>query len=563
MTMRARVVTLEGPALAPAPRDARGGATPARNVAERLAETARRRPAFAAVIEPDGRRGWRTISYRDLDARVDAIAHGLVARGVVPGDRVAVFVRPGATLVALAFALFRLGAVPVLLDPGMGRRHVIACLARMRPRVFLGTPLAHVLRAWHARELPSIEIALCVGGPAWPGLERLERLERPSAGAYRAHAGGLDDAAAVLFTSGSTGPPKGVVYTHVMFAAQIAALRALYEFRAGEVDLACFPLFALFDAALETTCVQPRLDPLRPAHCDPAAIADALLAHGCTYGFGSPAIWKRVTPWAVERGVTFDVLERVLIAGAPVPAALVADLRTRLTRGDVHTPYGATECLPVSSVSGAELATRRARVEGGHGSCVGRPAPGIAVRIDGAANPADVGEILVHGPVVKRAYAEDPAASARALVVDDDGRAWHRTGDAGYVDGDGYLWTVGRTAHRVDTDGGVRWPVPIENVCDRHPRARRTALVPFRRNGRRGTCLVIEPTRDSWPTSTTEQGAFADEMRALVAASLTAGSPAAVEAPDAVRFHRSFPVDVRHNAKIRREDLAAWVEEGA
>lgn len=536
------------------------------NVAEHLSRAVRERRTHAAVIEPAVRRSYRATSFEELEQRCDALGHGLLARGVRPGDRVALFVRPGRDLIALAYALWKIGAVPILIDPGMGRVNVASCLARTQPRVLIGVLLSHVLRALQRAELASIEIAL-LAGPALPGFETLASVARPALGALKPSARAPGDTAAILFTSGSTGPPKGVVYTHGHFGAQLAALRALYAFEPGERDLACFPLFALFDAALGTTAVIPRVDPLRPAACDPADIAEAILAHGCTYGFGSPAIWRRVTPWAVARGVTFPTLTRALIAGAPVPVSVVAELRTRLSaRGDVHTPYGATECLPVSSVSGAELADGlRERVEGGHGSCVGRPAPGIELAIvpvaDGELARVErlprgvVGEICVRGAVVTRSYANDERATKRAKIVDGDS-FWHRMGDAGYVDADGRLWTVGRVAHGVSVRGETHWPVALENVCDLHPRVQRTALV----GDGQGACLVVEP-RGGRKHSPRERRELRAEMCALVAAKQVAGGPAPLAVPERLIECERFPVDVRHNAKIRREELAELARE--
>ena len=535
------------------------------NVAELLTRSARERGTHAAIVEPGPRRSWRITSFSELEADCDAIGHGLRERGVVPGDRVAVFVRPGRDLIALAYALWKIGAVPILIDPGMGRANVARCLERTRPRVLIGVLLAHLLRRLERARLGSIEIALLVGR-ALPGIETLAGTRRPERGHLLAHAASSDETAAILFTSGSTGAPKGVVYTHGIFRAQLDALRALYGFRPGERDLACFPLFALFDAALGTTAVIPQLDPLRPAQCEPADVALAIQQHGCTYGFGSPAIWKRVAPWARANGVRFPTLTRALVAGAPVSTTLIGSLRELLAPGgDVHTPYGATECLPVSSLSGAELADGlRERVEGGHGSCVGRVAPGVEVAIvpvvDGPLAcierlaTAEIGEICVRGAVVTRAYADDPAATERAKVHD-GGVVWHRTGDAGYVDADGFLWTVGRVAHRVECAEGRRWPVMLENVCDLHPRVLRTALV-----GAGGTTLIVEPVGGA-RRSVAERAQLLAEMHALVAAKRVSGAPLPLAVPVRLLEHEHFPVDVRHNAKIRREDLALWAGE--
>jgi acyl-CoA synthetase (AMP-forming)/AMP-acid ligase II len=217
----------------------------------------------------------------------------------------------------------------------------------------------------------------------------------------------------------------------------------------------------------------------------------------------------------------------------------------------------------VSSISGAELEDGvRLLVEGGRGSCVGRPAPGIEIEIvpfehvdhDHKASH-HVGEISVRGEVVTHAYAEDPRATS-AAKVHDAGTVWHRTGDAGYFDDDGLLWTVGRVAHRIDTSAGTRWPVPLENICDLHPRVRRTALVGAGDSGRTHTCLVIEPRSGEWPPTDSERLAFQLEMEALLRSRAHPSELAST--PDRVLFHPNLPVDVRHNAKIRREEVSAW-----
>jgi acyl-CoA synthetase (AMP-forming)/AMP-acid ligase II len=552
---------LEGPPLAPRPASV--------NVGEFLARTAARRPDQAAVVESDGH-GWHSASYAELAARADSIALGLSELGLARGERAALFVRPGADLIAITYALFLIGAVPVVVDPGLGAAAMARCLARTRPKAFLGVPRAHALRRLHARQLGSVAIDVVVGPRRFPFARTLAQLERAGRGRCTPAATRADETAAILFTSGSTGPAKGVVYHHGAFAAQIEALRRLCRIEPGDVDLACFPLFALFDAALETTCVVPRLDPARPARCDPAAIAGALTEHGCSYTFGSPAIWRRVVPFARERGLAFPALRGAWIAGAPVPLALVESFRALLgPGGEVHTPYGATECLPVSSASGAELLGLRASIEGGGGSCVGRAAPGVALALapvhddpierasEGLFLPrGEQGEICVRGPAVTRAYFEDERADRLSKIQDGTG-AWHRTGDVGWIDDQGRLWIVGRKAHRIETRDRTYHPVPVENVCDLHPRVAHSALVGAGPHGSEEPVLFVEPVPGAFPRTRAARERFARELAELRAARLRPIGPNAVPAIARTVFRRSFPVDARHNAKIRREELRA------
>jgi acyl-CoA synthetase (AMP-forming)/AMP-acid ligase II len=419
--------------------------------------------------------------------------------------------------------------------------------------------------------LESVVIDVVVGPRWFPGVPTLHQVERRGAAPFEPVATSPDDPAAILFTSGSTGPAKGVLYHHGAFAAQIEALRRLCDIRPGDVDLACFPLFALFDAAFEATCVIPRLDPSRPARCDPAAIADALIEQRCTYTFGSPAIWSRVVPHAAARGLRFPALRSAWIAGAPVSARLVASFRVLLADGaDVHTPYGATECLPVTSISGAEIERVQDRVESGGGSCVGRAAPGAEIALapiddapfatwPGAQDRGELGEICVCGPVVTRAYVDDERANALAKVRSDAGSAWHRTGDVGWIDDDDQLWIVGRKAHRIEGVDGAHFPVPVENVCDLHAAVGRSALVGVGSRGAQRAVLVVEPADGRIPSSAESRRVVA-ELDALRGERLRAVGPNRPPKITATLFHRDFPVDARHNAKIRRGDLAVWAE---
>jgi acyl-CoA synthetase (AMP-forming)/AMP-acid ligase II len=543
------------------------------NVASHLARTAARSPTATAVLEPRGR-GWRATTWADLAERSRRIAAGLSDAGLASGDRAAVFVRPGADLVAIVYALFSIGASPVLVDPGMGRRAVARCLANVAPKALIGVPAAHALLGLSRRAVPSISIAILVG-PRWFGARRtLAALERSSPRSAEPETVAPDDEAAILFTSGSTGPAKGVVTTHGVFEAQVRALGALYGFQPGEIDLACFPSFALFGPAFGMTTVFPDMDFLHPSRCDPSKIVAAAAEHGATTTFGSPAIWRRVVPWCVEHGVTLPRLRRVLVAGAPVAPALVDGLRSILAReAHVHTPYGATEALPIASISGAEILDRRLRAEGGAGNCVGRAAPGVEIAIVPLREepiaelrpelrlPAGaLGEICARGPVVTRAYANEPEANARSKIRDGDS-VWHRTGDAGYFDSEGLLWFCGRKAHRLETEAGVVLPVPAENLLNRHPKVARTALVGVGPRGRERPTLVVEPIPGAMPRGEGERARFAGEIAALLSQRLPDSLPRAPHELSAVLFKSRFPVDPRHNAKIKSEELKKWAEE--
>lgn len=519
---------------------------------------AERTPSAPAVRTPTSDGAWSELDYAALEEEVDRAAAAFARAGVRPRDRAAVFVRPGAALTVAAYALFRLGAVPVLIDPGMGRRRLLACVARVRPRALVGVRAALVARRLFPRAFRSVEVACAAPRPG----ER--RGAAPSPRPFAPEPLPAEAEAAVLFTSGSTGPAKGAVYTSAVLHAQTAALRALYGLEPGEVDVACFPLFALFDVALGMTSVFPDVDLARPAACDPARVVHALVANDATLSFGSPAVWRRVVPWLRETRHRVPALSRVLVAGAPVPPGLAAEFQEVLEGGaDVHTPYGATEALPVASISGREIVALRGRAESGEGTCVGRVAPGIELRLlriadepfealsdDLLAAPGEPGEIAVRGPAVTRAYADEPELTRRAKLDHRDGSTWHRMGDVGALDGDGRLWFHGRAAHRIQTHRGTLMPVPQENIFNTHPAVRRSALVSVGRPGEAQPVLVVETERP------VRHRALRDAL-ALEIAAHGSGIPGRCN-PRAVLFKDGFPVDVRHNAKIHRGELSRW-----
>jgi len=543
------------------------------NIAERLRASALRFPDQKAVVCPagyhaDGRAKYRQLTFRELDDHSDRLARGLTDMGVRPGMRMVLMVRPGLEFIALTFALFRTGAVVVLIDPGMGRSSIFRCLETVQPDGFVAIPVVHLIRILNRRRFSSARLNVTVNGRRWCwGGAAYSRLLASPAQFSTARTQSTDPAA-IIFTSGSTGPPKGVVYEHGMFEAQVHLLRDFYDIQPGEVDLSGFPLFALFNAAMGVTTVIPDMDAARPARVDPRRILSAIRDQQVTQAFGSPAIWNRVGRHCEATGEKLGTLRRVLSAGAPVPVHVLERISRAFEQpdADIHTPYGATESLPVASISATEvLSDTAARSRLGAGTCVGRLFPGIRVRIvdmfDGVIShishtrelpTGQTGEILVQSPSTTREYFRLPEATAAAVIADDDGRFWRRMGDVGWLDDTGRLWFCGRKAHIVETALGRMFTIPCEAIFNQHPRVFRSALVGVGSRPAQQPVIVIEPEAGQFPESPADQAAFREELQ-----SLGQSSPL-TQSITAILFHRSLPVDIRHNVKIFREKLAPW-----
>ena len=534
------------------------------NISRPLSEMAGLQPDTAAIIFPQE---GRTLTFHELDRESDRLAAGLGSIGIVRGMRVALLVPPSPELFALTFALFKAGAVPVFIDPGIGARNMKGCLAEAKPEAFIGIPKAHLARRLLGWGKETLKILVTVnGGRIWGGIP-LDQLRRAApANTFMAAETRRNEIAAILFTSGSTGPPKGAIYTHGTFAAQVEALREMYDIRPGEIDLPTFPLFALFAPALGMTAVIPRMDFTRPGSVDPRRILGPAAEHSATTMFGSPALLNRVGRYAERHHIKLSGLKRVISAGAPVPAA-VLERFARLLPADaqIFTPYGATEALPVCSIGSREILGETGRLTGkGLGVCIGRPVTSITLRIipisdtpicqwnnDLPLPAGKIGEIAVRGPQVSSAYLNRPEATRLAKIPDPSGGIWHRMGDMGYLDEHGRVWFCGRKAHRVVTPHETLYTIPVEGVFNTHRLVFRTALVGVGTPGSQRPVLCVEL---EIKCTKREQERIRQELLEIGKAFPH------TQGIREILFHPAFPVDIRHNAKIFREKLTVWAE---
>jgi olefin beta-lactone synthetase len=435
------------------------------NLAARMIARAARHPERDAIVAYRLGRV-RRLAFGALAHDVAAVAAGLEARGVAPGDPVLLFVPMSIDLYVVLLAVLHLGACAVFVDAWADRTQLDQAVRAARPRVFVGSPRAHLLRL-ASPALRAIPRSFVVGG-AWP----LARLAR--AGNTRAPAEvSVEAPALVTFTTGSTGTPKAAVRSHGFLWAQHLALQDHLALRDDDVDLPTLPVFVLNNLAVGCTTVLPDFDPRRPADIDPATIHRQMTTEHVTTTSGSPAFYERLASWYREQQKRLE-LRALFTGGAPVLPPL-ARLLTETVTGEVHVVYGSTEAEPISGIEARAMLT--GIEQGGEGLCVGRPVERIRVRLVrpsdapialGVAGwrewdvaPGEVGEIVVSGEHVLKGYVGDPRADLASKIRDGEW-VWHRTGDAGRLDDEGGLWLMGRVGRRVVRGGVVWWGLPAE-----------------------------------------------------------------------------------------------------
>lgn len=527
------------------------------NIACRIRDIARKFPDKKSVVLG---RDKSFYTFSEFEDRSNQIARQLSDSGITPGMRTLLFVKPCLDFSVITFALFKLGAVPVLIDPGMGLSNLLNSIKQVKPEALVSIGMVHWLRRMKSDFFKDVKIKISlnrVGGSTrylYQDLDsqpkRFDPLEVNNS-----------DYAAILFTSGGTGIPKGVLYTHGILNAQTDALKEMFKLDENCSDLPGFPLFALFTLAMGMTSVIPEMDPTKPAECDPSKIVRNILDHNITFVAGSPAIWERVGKYCAEKKIQLPSIKQVVMFGAPVRPEVHQLFKSVLTNGDTFTPYGATECLPVSLISGSEVLKKHLPLMmRGYGTCIGKNVPGTTIKIIKTSDipeaqlselpKGEIGEIVVSGPQVTPAYFEMDEETRKAKIFHQD-KLWHRMGDLGWIDEENNLWFLGRKTHRVETPMGTYYSIQMESIFNQHPKIKRTALVKLIINNVASPAIIVE--RHDRKTRMSES--FLKELHVL-----KENEPFT---KDVQHFflHDSFPVDVRHNIKIDRIKLTQWAQE--
>jgi len=549
------------------------------NVADLLQKHAAARADEMALAEPIAGRWnrselpmhkrYRCLTFKELDGDSSQLAAGLRQLGVTPGTRMALLIPPGIEFISWVFALFKAGVVTVLIDPGMGRKNMIDCLARVQTKGFIGISKAQAMRALLRHRFPLATTNVTVGRRWFWGGATAKQLRALTVNIDNSFAAEPSDPAAIIFTTGSTGPPKGVHYCHENFYQQVLQIQEHYAIQPGGSDLPAFPLFGLFNAAMGVATIFPVMDPTRPAKVTPENIIQPIQDWKIGQAFGSPALWKVVGDYCDKNGTKLKSLKRILSAGAPVPNRVLQQMTSAMLEdGEMYTPYGATEALPVASISAGEVLLETAcQTDQGAGTCVGHKFSGIQWQVIKITDDpledisqtesvphGTIGELIVQGPVVTSHYVTHEEETRNHKIKDQDG-FWHRMGDVGYLDSQQRFWFCGRKSQRVILAEKTLYTAPTEAVMNQHPKIERCALVPLLVDQQPRAGIVVQMGPDHFPPTNAAQRVETDEILQYASQNeLTADIQYAF-------IRKDLPVDIRHNAKISRGKLARWAQD--
>ncbi|MAZ47946.1 MAG: hypothetical protein CME65_05245 [Halobacteriovoraceae bacterium] len=528
-----------------------------KNVTEYITRHAKNMPEKTAVSFKN-----KQINFLELNQRINKFCHSLTELGVKPKDKVLFFVKPNLDFAAITFALFRMGAVSVFIDPGMKREYFLKAIEEVDPDVLVGIPKVHILKLLKPKYFKNIRLSIQTG--FFPGLgSRLYSAFKTASTEFETYRPDESDLAAILYTSGGTGSPKGVEYSHDIFINQTKMLRDAFHLSPEDIDIPGFPLFSFFSLAIGMRSHVPRLDASKPSAVNPEELYEDIQSSQASFLAGSPAIWSKLADYCLEKKLKLPTVKHVVMFGAPVDIKLHLKFSQLLSKGTTYTPYGATEALPVSCISGEEiLKQHKSAFLEGEGICVGAPLRGVDLKIMRMnpnavdnfddweeLNSGEIGEIVVSSKNVTKNYYKNVDATSRAKIFDGQ-RIWHRMGDVGYLDSQGRLWFCGRQKHVVFDGKDYFFPAQIESVFNQHPKVLRSALV---QNLETKKPLVIVQRRD--------RKEELDSMFLMDLKNLAQTHQVTKKIGQFV-VKTDLPVDVRHNIKIDREQLSKDISYG-
>ena len=550
------------------------------NIARALPLWANKTPDKIAVCAPI-KRGqdqfeYEELSFSDLNSRSLFYAYAFRDKGLVPGDKVLMFAKPSVDFSAMTFSLFRLGLVPIFIDPGMGRKNLLRAVEHIKPDAMVAEPIVHLLAFLFPKAFKTIRVIYTTGRFSPGKLESIAALRRQWNNQNKPLLAKImypcekDTMAAILFTSGGTGIPKAVHYNHGIFNAQVSRLQELFQLSPDDIDLPGFPLFSLFTITMGMKSAIPFMNPSKPGLANPKNLVQNIKDNKATFVAGSPAIWQNMVKYCLNEQITLPSVKYLVMFGAPVPNNLHRDFKKILTHGDTYTPYGATECLPVANISGSQvLALYEGLSPGlknkGISTCVGLPVAQTQIKIapisDGIMTDSaqinwkstgETGEVCVYSETVTPEYIGMQEKTEQAKIKDPRGGLWHRMGDLGFLDEEGRLWFSGRLTHRIELNGKTVPCVPQESIYNELEAIKRCAFVGPVVNGKPSPTLVVQLKNK---LALKEQ----QELKAEIFRLDKEGN----DLIDNIIFIEKLPVDVRHNIKIDRIKLKKEIETGA
>ncbi|MES2662888.1 MAG: fatty acid CoA ligase family protein [Pseudomonadota bacterium] len=507
-------------------------------------------------------------SFYEIDQESDHIAHILQKRGFKPGDKTILMLKAGPELYSLLFGIFKVGVIPVLVDPGMNISQMLQCYKSVNVETFVGSPIAHIVRLLNPSAFSTIKLVVWIVHGKIISKMRYAVKEK-TVKSFPIYANQKNDLALINFTSGSTGPAKGAECTCGMAQSRMELIKEHHCITKEDTHLITSPFFGVFGIMMGNTCVLPEMDPINPAKIFSPYIIDAITKFNTTCMFASPALLHTLGNHFRNKKIVLQSLRLVVSGGAPITFKTMKLFRRILqTDAIFESNWGTTEGLPLAAINIDTILNKTQSCVSDAGTCLGKPVDRVEVKVinidrnpilnlnkDLKINSNEIGELIVRGPNVSLRYYYDETNNKRNKILDEYNNVWHRTGDLGWIDSTGNIWFCGRMSDQIVTDLqlSVLNSVQCEEIINHHPGVYRSALVSAQLKLENVVCIVPVMCVELDKTCLLNKSSNVRKniLELLMKNSLT-------QSIKHVLFHPAFPVDRRHNAKINRKELGKW-----
>ncbi len=430
---------------------------------EVLARTSRQYPERIALIEGD-----RKVTYSEYNRLVNRYANGLQNLGVKPGDHVAVWMYNSIELTALMFAITKAGATAVPLNFRYTAQDAAYVIDQSDAVAVAAGPEFTDLLAKIRQELPKVRSYILSAGSLGEGSLSLEALQQAS-DREPIHPVDMLDPAIILYTSGTTGQPKGAVLSHLAVVTNALTMPMVAGFRSGDVYLNAVPLFHVGFICFFLAHILVGGSVVIMRAFDPAGAARAIESHKVTTVWFVPTMAISFLSQEGFADYDFSSLRIWNSGGAILPTELRARIMRSFPKARINDVFGMTETASVTTLLPPEDGLRKT-------ACVGLPIPTVEVRVvdeeDRDVPEGTPGEIAYRGPTIMTEYYKMPEATARAMR-----NGWFHAGDVVRQDEEGFVYVLDRKTDMIISGGENIYPREVEEVLFQHPAVLEVAVI--------------------------------------------------------------------------------------
>jgi acyl-CoA synthetase (AMP-forming)/AMP-acid ligase II len=515
--------------------------------------------------DTNGKMAYSHLTFRQLNQRSNELARGLQQAGVIRGTRAAVQMLPGIEWFSITYALLKIGAVPILLQPSLGMRKMAQCVKTVEPEILITEPRYQVIQLFNSNNYQSVHLQINTEKRWFSKGLSITDLQKSEPATFQPAEMRPNDTGLIVFsTSCECDTPRPTVYTHGMLNAIIELLKSVMAVTLDSTLITTFPQFMVLAPAMGIRQIIPESHSLKASKLDPRSLIESIWDFGVTHILMSSTRLMMLTEFLKDEAIFLPSIQRIVSWGEPYPALELQRLHTFINeKTQIFPLYGMTEAPVISTLGSYKIVSEtQVKTERGFGLCEGKVVDGIEMRIiEVSDRPVDnwsddllvkdggIGELVVKGDAVSRQYFNNSKNDALHKIP--DGKfMWHRTGDIGWLDTRGNFWFCGRKQDRVTiSEEETLYTIPCEAVFMQHERVYRCIIVGVGPAPYQTPVLIIElAPGDSGKYIST----LTHELLDLAKAYPHTGNI------NHILFRKSFPVHSLFHQKINRKQLTKW-----